>query len=138
MSKLQSFKRLIEEDFAEKDRPLIGKIASSLNSAIEDIQNALSKNLSIEDNLTINKKDLVVTVDANGAPTTPTTIKSDLKSLCCGLQVIKATNSTNSTVSPTGTPFITFVDNSGLITINKISNLQANNKYTLKIILYPN
>jgi hypothetical protein len=136
MAKLQSFKRLIIEDFPEKDRNLVAKLAYPINSTFEDILNVLNKNLTIEDNLTINKKDFTVTVDANGVPIVNTVILSGLNSSCVGMQVIKAINSTNPTISPTGTPFITFSDNSGQITISKITNLQANNKYTLRVILY--
>lgn len=137
MAKLQGLKRILLEDFEEKDRPLVGKIAYSVNTAIEDIQYAMNKNLSIEDNLSIVKKDITITVDASGIPTSTTIIKSGLASTCQGMQVIKATNLTTSTTSPTGTPFITFSDNSGNVTISKVTNLQANNKYQLRVLLIP-
>lgn len=136
MSKLQSFKRIIIEDFEEKDRTLVGKLASSINSFAEDVLNALTNNISIDDNMNFVKKDLTLTVDSNGRPTTKTTLKTGLKSVCVGTQVIRATNLTNTTTYATSQPLISFTDNSGVITIQQVSGLQANNKYQLKLILY--
>lgn len=136
MAKLQSFKRLIIEDFSEKDRPLVSKIAYAVNIAFEDILNALNKNLSITDNLSINQKTLSVTVDGTGAPKSTTTLSSGLGSTCTGISVISARNLTNASSSPTTTPFITFVDNSGSISIQKITGLQENNSYQLQLILW--
>lgn len=38
--------------------------------------------------------------------------------------------------SPSSTPFITFSDNGGQVTISKITNLEPNNVYNLKLILF--
>ena len=137
MSRLPTFKRLITEDFEEEDRKLVTKIAYVLNTAFEDVFNALNKNLSIEDNLNLVKRDITVTVDASGVPISPLTVKSNLATTCRGMIVIKAVNNTDPSVTPTGTPWITFSDNSGLISISKISNLQADNSYTLRLIFFP-
>lgn len=136
MSKLQSFKRLIIEDFDEKERDMVSKIAYSVNTFADDVLGAFNKNISIDDNLNIVKKDITVTVNTLGVPTSPLTVSSGLSSICVGMQVINATNLTNSTTTPTGTPFITFSDNGSQITISKITNLQASNSYRLKLILY--
>lgn len=135
--KIQGFKRITAEDFDEKDKSLVSKIAYSINVFAEDVTTALNKNISIEDNLSIVKKDITITVDRTGTPTTSSIITSGLGSFCSGMQVIKATNITNPSVSPTNQPFITFSDNEGKITISKITGLQADNKYILRVILYP-
>ena len=137
MSKLQGFKRILAEDFDEKERPLVSKLAYSINPAFEDIQFAMNKGLSIEDNLNFNKKDITVIVDASGIPNTDVVVKSGLASSCSGIIVIKATNLTAPATSPTNTPFITFSDNSGQISINKITGLQASNQYRLRLLLIP-
>lgn len=136
MSKLQGYKRIIQEDFDEKERPLVGKLGYSLNPTLEDILNVLNKNISIDDNLNITKKDLTITVDGNGVPITTSNLKTDLASNCVGIQVIRASNLTNTALSPTSTPFITFTETNGVLNIRKITNLQANHKYQLKLILY--
>lgn len=137
MSKIQGFKRLITEDFEEKDRSLVGKIGFVLNTFAEEVSVALNKNLSISDNLNLAQKDITVTVNGLGVPTTPTNVASGLSNLCRGMQVVRAINQTNPQVSPTSCPFITFVDNAGQINISKITGLQSDNKYLLTVILYP-
>lgn len=136
MSKPQSFKRLIVEDFDQKDRPLVSKLAYSINIFAEDILNALNKKLSIEDNININKKDFTVTVDAGGVVIGTVSLKTELDHSCQGLMVIKADNMKTATNTPTGTPFITFTENSGVIKILKITNLTASEQYKLRVIIF--
>lgn len=134
--KLSSFKRIIAEDFDEKDRPIVSKLAYAINVFADDVLNALDKNLSIEDNLNINKKEITASVDANGVPVVPISIKSGLNGPCFGIDVIRAINNTNPNISPTSCPFITYADINGQISVNKISGLQPNNRYTLRLVLY--
>ena len=154
-------------------------------------------------------KDISVTVNSRGVPIVPLTVKSDLPSVCRGMQVIKVVNLTNTTDSsasltnsiasptvvtstshgltngdeiiitgsdsvpsingkwnvsvltantfslpiavtgagtvgtwwssstPSSVPLITFSDNSGQISVNKVTGLKASNKYSLRVILYP-
>jgi hypothetical protein len=135
--KIQGFKRIIIEDFDEKDRGLVSKLAFAINVFAEDITAALNKNLTIEDNLNIIKKDITVTVNNQGVPITPVIISTGLRKACAGIQVIKAINQTSPTTYPTSCPFISFTDNGGLVTVSKITGLQADNKYSLRLILYP-
>lgn len=136
MSKIQGFKRIISEDYDEKMRPTVAKLAYSINVFADDVSNALNKGLTIEDNLAYAKKDIIVTVDGNGVPTTPTVVISGLSNTVVGMNVIRAINGTHTNMSPLAQPFITFSDNSGQITISKVTGLQANNRYTLKTIFY--
>ena len=136
MAKLSSFRRIIAEDYDEKDRKSIGKLAYSINVFADDVLAALNNGLTIEDNLRQAKKDITLIVDANGVPTTPTVVTSGLSNTVVGMNVIRAVNSTNTSTSPIAQPFITFSDNSGQITISKVTGLQANNRYTLKTIFY--
>lgn len=135
MSKLQAFKRIITEDFDQKDRALITKLAYAINVFAEDVVNAFSNKITIEDNLNIVTKDLIVKVDSTGAVTSGGTLKTGLDHTCAGIIVVKATNTTTSANIPSGTPFLTFSETSGLLTISNISNLTSNNKYALKLLL---
>lgn len=135
-AKLGSFRRIIAEDYDEKDRKTVEKLGYSINVFADDVLASLNKGLTIEDNLAQAKKDITVTVDSTGVPTTSTVVLSGLNNTVVGMQVIRAINNTNTTLTPTSTPFITFSDNSGQITISKVSGLQANNRYTLRTILY--
>ena len=133
MPNLGFLKRLIKEDFDQKDQELIGKVGSILNPALEAITNTLNKGLNLVD-LNTQIKDVSVEVNANGLPKSITSFKSDLKGKCSGLVVINAQNLTNTSTYPTTTPFISFGLDGDQIIINHISGLQANNKYTLKVL----
>lgn len=134
---VQPYKRIVTEDYDSKDQELISKLAYSLNQPLQDITTALTNNLNIDDNFQLIKKDLTVQVDATGTPTTTLQFKTGLSVSCAGIQVIKATNQTNSTTYVTGQPFITFTENSGLLTVNNIAGLPANNVFQLRLVLYP-
>lgn len=136
MPKPQSFRRIIIEDFPEKERPLISKLAYCLNPFAEDVLQCLNNNLSIKDNLELEQRTFSVTV-ASGVPTGVLTIKTGLTSNCAGTQVIKAVNKTNSSHVPTSVPFITFSNDAGNIIISNISGLQDNEKYDLTVVFYP-
>lgn len=135
--KVQSFKRLIKEDVEEQYRPLVEKIAFSVNPFAEEVIKALDNNLSIEDNFGQKKKEITVQVDSDGIPTYVTQLKTDLKSICSGAIVIRADNLTNARTYPTGCPFLSFTENNGVITVNHITGLPAGNKFKLKLVLYP-
>ena len=137
MAQIQGYKRIIVEDFQEKDRDLAGKLAGNINIAFEEIIGALTKNITVGDNLNLNQRTFTVTVDSSGNPVTITKVASNLSSSTAGISVIRAQNQTTSTVTPTGQPFISFTDNSGIITINNITGLQASNQYVLTVILWP-
>ncbi len=136
MPRPQSFKRLVVEDFPEKERESVGKIANSINPFAEDILECLNNNLSMEDNLAAAQRSVTVTT-SSGVPTAALTIPTGLTSACAGTQVIKALNKTTATNSPTSQPFITFTNEGGFIKISKITGLQDNEKYVLTVILWP-
>lgn len=137
MSKLQSFRRIIIEDYPEKERELVGKLASSINIFAEDVTATLNKNVSI-DNLAETQKNITITVDASGVPTRPAQVLTGLNKTCAGTLVIKAINNTTVANVPSATPFITFTNNAASIIISNVSGLTANEQYTLTIKLYPN
>jgi hypothetical protein len=136
MAKIQSFKRIIAEDYDEKDRPLVEKLSNSINSFAQDVQDALNKQLSFKDNFNITTTTLTALVDANGKPLAKTAMKTGLVGQCVGVQVIRVANLTNSTSYPSGTPFVSYSNNNDAIIITHISNLVANHKYQLTLILY--
>lgn len=135
MAKLDGIQRLKREDFDEKDKGLIDKLGGILNPFLEQIQSAFNKNLNFE-NLRQEMKDIIVTVDGSGLPTTQTQFKNNLISKLQGTQVIKAENLTDGTITPTSQPFIFYSENSNIVTIIKVTGLQASNKYKLTMITY--
>lgn len=137
MSKIQSFKRIIIEDFDEKDRKLVSKLAYSMNIFAQDLENALNKGLTIADNLSLVQKDVNVTVDVSGTPKSNIQIKTDLASTCKGVLVIKVTDLVTTGRPPAASPFVTFTENgTGLINITNITGLIGENSYSLRIVLF--
>lgn len=137
MAQIQSFKRLAVEDFSEKDRELIQKLAYSINSFADDISRAFANNISISDNLNITSKEMTLTLNSKGVITGGSTLKTGLNHLCQGMTVIKVNNITNPTSYPTGTPFISFSENTtGQININNITNLPVGNSYKITVLLF--
>ena len=136
MPRPQSFRRIIIEDYPEKDRSLVGKMAYSINSFADDVLQCLSNNLSIRDNLAAEQK-TITTITALGVPTKPLLVKTGLLTNCGGTQVIMAINKTNKANVPTSCPFITFTNNAGSIIISNISGLQDDEEYELTVIFWP-
>lgn len=134
MAKFGFLKRLVKEDFKKEDQAIIDKIAFILNPALESLTQALSNNLTFEENLNAQVKELELIVGSNGIPTSSVSFSSTLKGTCKGLMVVRVENLTNSVAYPSGAPFISFSDNAGQITINHITGLTAGNKYRLRVI----
>lgn len=135
--KIQPPKRIIKEDVEEQFRTLIDKIGYIINSFHDDVYNALNNNLSIEDNFTQSRKDITITVNASGVPTTPTQFKTGLSKPCAGVVVIRAQNTVNSTSYVTAAPFVSYTENNSIITVQQITGLPANTQFKLKLLLIP-
>jgi hypothetical protein len=129
-------KRISKEDFDQEDQPLIDKLAYAINSGFEQIQAGLDGQLDFR-NLNQQVVTLDVTTDATGVPTILTQWRSTLLTSVLGTQVIAATNQTAPQNMPTGTPFVSFSQiNGNQVKVNKITNLQPNERYTLTLIVY--
>lgn len=132
--KLSNFQEFTKETFPSKYQDLCDVIGNAFNNFGRQVTQGLNNNqITVTDNLNEQYKTITVTVDATGKPTQTLTYKSSLSTVTQGIVVVKAVNATNSTTYPTGTPFLTWVDNSGTVTISNITNLQANNQYTLTL-----
>lgn len=137
--KLSGFKRLNKEDVSEQFRPLMDRLGYSINNFADEVINAFnSKGISLQDNTNTDYKQIDVTVDSAGLPKITTSYKSGLNGRTLGVVVVSAQNLTNTVVYPTNQPFISFSENSGIITINHISGLQADNKYRLFLVALGN
>lgn len=131
-----NIKRLAKEDFSAEDRELIGKLAFPLNSFMEQVRNLLDGNIDFQ-----NLKQELVTVDVtavSGFPTVLTKFKSNLSGKILGMHCVMATNLTDGTNYPTSAPFISFTQDSGIVTIQNVSGLQDSETYQLKLVLYGN
>lgn len=134
--KLNVTKRIVTEDFPKEDQALVGKLAFAMNSFFEQVAGAFNKNITIEDNLNMDIKSVVVTVDASGIPTVAAAFQSVLRTKVRGISVLRARNNVTATVYPTGAPFISFEENGKVVTIQHVTGLQAANSYTLTLLVY--
>lgn len=132
--KLANFKKLFKNDFNSDDQPLVEQLSEIINYNFRLLYEALNQNLTFSENFSGIIKEVNVTVDANGLPITPIRIKSDLvPSRPSGAIVTDHNNLTNPDTYPTGAIMISFNETGGVISINHITGLQANNVYKLKI-----
>jgi len=137
MPKIPGFRRLYKQDFKPEYGDLIDGLSPALNTGVEVLYQALNKGLDLVNNFKCTVKDITVTVNSAGVPKSIASLSLDVKnSTVIGCQVISAQNNTDSTVFPTGQPFISFSQKSDVLIINHISGLQADNQYTLKIICW--
>jgi predicted nucleotidyltransferase len=139
--RLPNFKRLFENDFTDEEKPLVSKLAGSLNQGIENLYLALSKRLTLRDNIQCTIKDIDVIVDSNGKPTTLTTFRLDDSLInqnvsILGCQVLNAVNLTNTSNYVYSCPFISWTQISNGIQINHITGLIPGNKYNLRIVAF--
>jgi len=140
--KLPNFKRLYESDFPEEDQELIQILASSLNVDLENIYLALSKRLSLLDNIQCTVKTITTAVNAGGIPLDATSFKINKEggtqavTKIIGCTVYAAKNTTNNQVFPTATPFISFSQNEDTITIDHIAGLPENNIFQLTVVAF--
>lgn len=135
MAQLSLVKKIIKEDFAQQFQDMIGKIAFVINPALLSIQSILNNGLTLEDNFQGLIKSITVQTTANGTPTVPITFPTGLNVKIAHMLVTGATNNTNSNVYPTGTPFVSYSQNSNNVTINNITGLPINNTFTLTLVL---
>lgn len=137
MSKIPGFRRLYKQDFKPEYGDLIDGLSPALNTGVETLYQALNKNLDLTYNVKCTVKDVTITVNSSGVPKGTASLQLDVKNTSViGCQVISAQNVTDSTVFPTGQPFISFSQKNDVLIINHVTGLQADNQYTLKIICW--
>lgn len=133
---LQSFKRLYKQDYEVIYQKLVDQLGVSLNIGLENLYSAVNKNLTLKDNIKCTVRDLSITVDTNGNPTSSTQFSLDISGQIVGTQVIYAINTTNSAVYPTGGIFISFTQTTTGVLINNITGLPANQAFTIRVVAY--
>lgn len=134
MAKISTPQRITKEGVPSEYRDLINSIGSPYNDFSDQVFNALSKNLSVDDNLNMFYKDINLSVNNTGNPIVSTQFKSTLRGKVRGINVIKVENLTDPNVYPTGAPFITFTENNQVVTILNVTGLSINYKYRITLL----
>lgn len=134
--KLSNFKRIVKENFSEDERPLIEKMGYSINIFAEEVFNLFSKNITIEDNMLQEIKTVEVQVlDSNNMiPKNTLQFKNNLRNALKGVLVINVENLTNSSIFPTGPVQVFFTEANNIVTVNRITGLQNEYKYRIKLL----
>lgn len=136
MPKLTSYKRINTSDFDEENQKLIEKLAAPINYSFNELYFALNGRLDIRSNFASGFKEFDVIVDSTGRPINTTIISLNAGGQVLGISVISAVNQSNTAVYPTGQPFISYTQVENGVLINNITGLQADNRYTLRVIAW--
>lgn len=132
--RVPELRRLKKEDFDSQYQELVDKLAFPLNLFMEQTQSALNKGIDFQNlNREVVEVDLIST--ALNAPLITTKINTRLKTKIAGCHCINAQNVdlNDPSAEVTGTPFITFTENSGLMTVNKVYGLPTGVKFRLRL-----
>lgn len=129
--KIQRPKRITTQGITEESKEAVTAVGSAANTFIEEVYLAIMGKITISDNLDQRFQQVKVNVDANGIPNTRVQFNANLSGKTNGITCIRAfgTSYVNSA------PFVSFTDNSGIVTINHVSGLIADTDYTLVLIL---
>ena len=130
MSKPPDYKRLVKEDFPDEYRDLIDKLSFPLNSHMEQVRNILTKGIDF-DNLSRELITLTIQTDNLSKPINKLTFKSNLVNKVKGINVISAVITSSNSSYLQSAPFISFSQDSGIVTILNISGLGPETKYEL-------
>jgi hypothetical protein len=136
MAKLPGFRRVYHTDYPKEFQGLVEKMSVSINNGFEVLYDALNNKVDLANNVACLVKEVDVQVNSGGLPLSTTTFNISSTRTVSGLEVIKVTNLTNSSVYPTGAPFCSFTQDNNIITVNHVTGIQANNLYRLKIVAY--
>jgi hypothetical protein len=134
MARLSKFARINREGVPEEQLALVEKLASSINSFAEELNFALDRRLTVDDNLNMSYKEIDVTLSSSGQPVNKTQFRSGITGRCRAISVERVENIDNPATYPSAAPFVSFIDNSGLITINHITGLQSGSRWRLTLL----
>lgn len=133
--KLPSYKRIITQDYTKENQELIEQLGGNINDSFNTIYSALNNKLTFKENFSSTVRDIEIVVDSAGKPTNDVGFKLDiLNTQVTGCICVRATNLTNSNVFPTGSPWVSFLQQDNFIKILNVTNLQPSNRYILRII----
>lgn len=129
---VNNFKRINTEDFEEEDQPLVEKLSFLLTPFLEQVSQALSKNIDFDN---LNQHYTFFTIrQKNGVPEVKTQVKYPLKTRLKGIQVIAVENLTDGTPLSQA-PFINYRMDGELLTITKIAGIENDKQYRFSIIM---
>ncbi len=140
MARIPDLRQIKKEDFDKKDQDLVDKLAFPINNFMQQVISVLTGGVDFT-NLNQQINTFTITVDSTGKPTTSVQFKNALKSTkLIGMVCINAINNSSTIRFPTAQPFISFTQNSSLVTVTNVAGLgiptnQTNSDtYTLTVL----
>ena len=133
MARVPDFKRITVEDFKAEDQPLVKKLAFPINSHIEQVRSALSKNIDFE-NLNQELKTLSFTTNENSQPLTDLTFRSNLTSRVQGIMVVRTVITSSNTSYASTLPVISWSQAADQVFILNIGGLEPETGYELTLL----
>lgn len=123
-------------DFPKEAQEIIEQLSYTINNAFEGIFNALNNNINLRDNLAVSVRDLQVSVDANGTPSSTISFGVANNNPIDGTIVLRALNQTNNAVYPTGGIFLSYTQSGTKVIVNNITGLPPDNTFSLRIVAF--
>lgn len=134
MARINNYRRIALGDFASNPEEAIRILSEILNPFMREVTDEINGGLDFE-NLAQNILQFDTIVNADGRPTSNQLNTGIVRPQ--GFQVIRVINNSNPSETIDGQPFISYSPlGNGIVNINKISNLTANNNYNLTVIVY--
>lgn len=129
---LSNVKRIIVEDFKQEDREVVAKLATILNSFMDEVIQLSRKNIDY-DNLNRNVITFDVAVDANGMPIGVNQINTNLRTYR-GKNILDVQSLKVGSPNVISTPYLDCTpQGSGIVKINRIFGLPVNVKVRITI-----
>lgn len=129
-----TLRRIIKEDFPQNYFDLLDKLLFPINQAIESLNNGLTNNLTVGENLSAQETIVKVTAPVNAD--NPVSFKSTLKGPCRGIICINADLTNPESSLPTSQPFFTFQNNGTQIKVTNITGLVDGSSYNLRVYCF--
>ena len=128
--KISRPKRVSSANASKDAREAIDTVGLSTNTFMNEAYIAIMGNLNVSDNLNMQFVTVDVNVDVNGFLNRAVKFSTNLKTRAVGTMCIRV-----SQAIPTGAPFITYTEGSGIIEIQNIKGLAADTDYQLVLLL---
>lgn len=136
MAKLSSYRRIIRSDYPEEFQPLIEQLSVSVNNGFDTLFNAVNGKLNFSENIASTITEVRISVDADGNPLQRVQFKVNEKITNVeGILVLKITGYNNSNLYAKSGLAISYIYSNGVVTINNIKGLEANQIYLVKLLV---
>jgi hypothetical protein len=134
-----NIRRIRSEDFEAEYQGLIEKLSYSINEFMDQTIFVLDGKVDFR-NLNQQTVDVTIRTTATNEVdgtilNAPSSIRTSIKGKVVGVYCIDAKNLQNPNIIPRSQPFISFTIGEGRVDILKVSGLQNNSQYTLKLLL---